>query len=133
MMKHPKLNLFVLFLLMYGCGLQTDSASDLTGEWTWVQTSGGIYGIMMTPESEGYSRTLYITKTITYSIVRDDNHEVLRQGMYRFTTVRTGGSEEQAIRFDSSDIITLYRISNDTLFLDPYCNDCFHDIYIRKP
>lgn len=37
-----------------------------------------------------------------------------------------------AIQFDGLPMKTFNRITNDTLFLDPNCMDCFHEIYVRS-
>lgn len=130
-MKNLQIVLFILFPLIYGCSLQTETSLDLSGEWIWVQTYGGFAGITMTPESEGYSQKLIFKSTSSYSIVREG--EVIRQGKYRFNTIEIGGSSRDVIVFEPNSWETFITLSKDTLFLDPNCMDCFHDIYIKKP
>lgn len=120
----------LIFLIAAGCGLQANTDPDLTGEWDWVKTYGGFGGITMTPESEGYSQTLYFSKVNSWFIVREK--EIIHSGNYRFTTVSVGGEKRSAILFDNRPMEIFYRLKSDTLFLDPNCMDCFHDIYVRK-
>jgi hypothetical protein len=50
----------------------------LFGTWSWVQASGGIAGGTITPESEGYTRTLIF--------ISPNQVEVLRDGVAEATT-----------------------------------------------
>jgi hypothetical protein len=50
------------------------------GAWEWESTSGGLAGLFMTPQTEGYSQTLELRPDSTFTLLRADT--VAAQGQY---------------------------------------------------
>lgn len=124
----------ILGVLFYpGCKKSESSEySQLYYNWEWVQSSGGIGGVVMNPASEGYTQSIDFEENGSYTKYRNDL--VVSSGTYTITrAVSMLDSEEyDMVVFDDgtpSQAITM--IGDNELTLREECFDCFTHIYRR--
>lgn len=108
--------LSLMVMAVSGCVSPGPTAveSRILGSWEWVEASGGIAGMRITPESTGIEREIRfldgrraqlwengeLLRTVTYEIGKGDpdgslaGHEVVR-----WSESLLGGWEEQALEF----------------------------------
>ena len=72
--------------LLSGCSSPVEPAPDgLVGVWEWVRAEGGIAGVTLTPETEGFTRQLRITRPDRIQLERNGVVEVVT----RFELIRS--------------------------------------------
>ena len=106
--------------------------SQLYYTWEWVRSSGGIGGVEMTPDSEGYNQSIAFEENGTYTIYRNDT--VVGSGTYTITRAESllDQQEYDMVMFDdgtAAQAITM--LSDNALTLREECFDCFIHIYLR--
>lgn len=129
----------VLAVAIAGPGCTTSSitglSGDLVGSWEWIQSEGGIFPQVRTPETEGIEREVTFLSTGIVRVFENGvqvvettwETAVAPQGAPHSgkAIIRYGqpalGFEEQAFAFPSSD----------TLVLDDGCCDAFVHTYHR--
>lgn len=107
-----------------------DARDELKGSWDWVQSSGGIGGWTLTPNSEGYSQRLEFTnkKVTKYraDTVQFDQSYSLSKDMSNIT-----GEEELMINPGPGNIGSTLLLDGDTAYFLEECFDCFSHKYVR--
>ncbi|MEN8144437.1 MAG: hypothetical protein ABFS14_05740 [Gemmatimonadota bacterium] len=117
-------------LLASGCGEEPtgpDLESRILGSWEWVSATGGIAGVVITPESEGFTRQLVLSAPGTAQLLRDGVLEITSD--YEFVPAQDlvdefvgpklvyeetlFGFAEQGVGFDLQDRLVL---------IDPCCD-----------
>ncbi len=109
--------------------LDTDDLPDaLFGSWSWTGASGGIAGVTITPESEGYTLTLVFTSPNLVTLSRDgvvqasttfefvpgiDDTSVSRSAQLRYAESIPGFFDEQWVEIDKE---------GDLVLSDPCCD-----------
>ena len=137
----------ILFLIL-GCFLLTttacqkdidipdESLEDLFGEWQWVESTGGISGEIITPNSEGYEMTYTYTKKGIHKYYKGDVEQFrveyeLIEKINPFT-----GKDGYMINYLSDGDTYLpdqYLVLNgDELMLYDECTDCYTLMFSRK-
>jgi hypothetical protein len=142
--------LFIIYL-MVGCERGNTQANpteflkqksvivpNLTGEWSWINTHGG-WGGMITPETEGYYRSIIFTSQQNYIEIKDKS--ITLQTYYKIDSTKLDHYGEPIFKityFDeikisqnfiiqqSYDTICLYLYDNDD------CSDCLSTSVYRK-
>ena len=130
------INLFVLLIcfVVVGCGDDDDSANPdsfgITGEWTWVETTGGFIQVTLTPASEMITRKLEIDDEFYREFVNDS---LVLETEYELNIDLESFSEllDTIIVFDSGDELAL-ELSGNNLELSEPCDDCFSHKYIKE-
>ena len=72
-MKKLLLIIFTLTLIFTGC--KDDSSTpygQIYGAWQWVESTGGIAGLQLTPGTEGYDMMLVFNRNGTYKRIVAD-------------------------------------------------------------
>lgn len=115
-----------------GCGLTTGPSipTGVLGTWSWIESSGGIAGMTLTPESTGDSITLRFVA---------DRAQLVRNGIVERTVgFTTGGGTDRAsleIRYDEPlmgfETQTATFPSDSVLVLTDPCCDGFVSRYVR--
>lgn len=78
-----------------GCGDPVEPVPDeLFGVWEWVQSHGGIAGVTLTPQSEGYTLQLRFTRPDQVRLERDGVAQVVTT----FEVIRSDGSDRLRYR-----------------------------------
>jgi hypothetical protein len=117
-----------------GCGSATGPSSQdvLYGTWAWVESTGGIASVTLTPASTGDSMTLRFTVSDEAELFR--NGSLVRTVGFVTTPGPRGAFE---IRYDEplmgfeSQMATL-PTSHDLTLMDPCC-DGFVSRWVRAP
>lgn len=140
MSKNQRLMLMIAVIFsiipLSGCDKSTNPPEDneFIGNWRWIRSSGGIAGVTITPETEGYDQFLYVTSDSTYSLQRIDTSgsTVTYNGNYYITyePIWNVNDTGKVIYMGSNQRSTL-TISNDSLRIGEICNDCWLYEYVR--
>jgi len=135
-MKSYVLILFSLVMILVSCSKEnitsTEAASGLTGEWNWIDSSGGIAGITYTPKSTGEIRRVEFDTNGVFRLYI--NNVLSTESEYHLVKSRSIYSQDSALLIvrKSSSIPQSFIIrSRDTLILMDECFDCFEHLYTR--
>ncbi len=83
--------------LLPGCSSPVEPPPDsLFGVWEWVRAEGGIAGVTLTPETEGFTRQLRIARPDRIQLDRDGVAEVVT----RFELIPSSGTDFPRLRYD---------------------------------
>ena len=102
----------------------------IIGKWNWVESFGGIGGVRLTPESEGYTKTHVYSPDSTFLGFRNDSlmivakYSITRKLVwykYMAEVLQVGEQIEQIIEF----------WGNDTLGLGDHVVDGFGHLFVR--
>lgn len=98
------------------------SDQSIIGEWEWVESSGGIAGVTLIPETVGYTKTYDFNSDSTLSVYRND------------TLVNKSGFhlKDDTLDIDGENIRQVVEFKTDRLILRDLCVDCFTNTYERK-
>ena len=115
-------------LLIAGCTQATEPETvNLTGKWTWIQSTGGFAGQTLTPESENITQKYIFEGNRQFTFYQ--NNEVIRSGTYSLIDIRQGNKTLPGIEFEDSQIQSIVEEIGDTLKLRENCADCFMHWY----
>lgn len=107
---------------------------SLFGAWEWVRAEGGIAGVTITPESEGYTMTLRITRPDRIELSRDGELEAAT----RFELIPASGTDfpfPARIRYDEPILgweEQELRLSDGELVLTDPCCDGFSYFWLAR-
>jgi hypothetical protein len=127
----------ILGVLFYP-GCKKSEASESPGyrqlyyTWEWVQSSGGIGGVLMNPASEGYTQSINFEENGSYTRYR--NSLVFSSGTYTITravSMLDNVEYDMVVFDDGSPPQAITRLSDNELTLREDCNDCFTHSYRR--
>jgi hypothetical protein len=111
--------------LLSGCSSPVEPPPDsLFGVWEWVRAEGGIAGVTLTPETEGFTRQLRITRPDRIQLDRDGVAEVVT----RFELIPSSGTDFPRLRYDEPILGQEeheLRLSEGELILTDPCCDGF--------
>ncbi|MFC4721843.1 hypothetical protein ACFO5O_05905 [Geojedonia litorea] len=125
-----KILIALALLISSGCSL-TDDSQDLsiTGDWVWIESTGGIAGTTETPTSTGDT----ILVTITSNTIRKyTNGSLTFESSYTIQTMESviyGG--QHAMIVYGNGFKQTFRREGKKLYLSDECNDCFVSIYSK--
>ncbi len=138
--------IYLLFLLvLFSCKkdmvLPESSLSTIFGKWNWVSSSGGFAGLVVTPKTVGFEKSLEFNKDGTFKLF--ENQEKVGRGTYRFAKRHSNFSNDSAFIL----IMAYHSLNNEptnampmvvqfplekTLFLIEECSDCFSHVYKKE-
>lgn len=131
-----QLAIFVILIFLLacaGCGkkvVKSESYHPIVGTWSWVESFGGIGGVRLTPESEGYTKTHVYSPDSTFFGFRNDSlmivakYSITRKlvwDSYMAEVLQIEGQIEKIIEFQG----------NDTLGLGDHVVDGFGHLFVR--
>ena len=123
----------VAWVIPGGCGkksVKSEFNHPIIGKWNWVESFGGIGGVRLTPESEGYTKTHVYSPDSTFLGFRNDSlmivakYSITRKlvwDSYMAEVLQIEGQIEQIIEFRG----------NDTLGLGDHVIDGFGHLFVR--
>lgn len=123
----------VLLLISLGCGkkvVKSVSYHPLVGTWSWIESVGGIAGVRLTPESEGYTKTHVYSPDSIFLGFRNDSlmivakYSITRKlvwDKYMADVLQVDEQIEKIIKFRG----------NDTLSLGDHVVDGFGHLFVR--
>jgi hypothetical protein len=125
-------------LLLLIAGLMIGSCSTdknvpeyqaILGKWNWIDSTGGIAGMTLTPKSTGKTIQLEISKTIIKKFV-DGKLESSQTYKIEIGPSIFGGEKPMIVY--ENDSKSSFEIKNNQLFLNEECNDCFLSKYEKE-
>ncbi len=132
----------LLIILMALISLQFHAQSKqtklLVGKWSWIETSGGFGGGMMTPKTESYAITIEFTRKNVFKSYKDGVFNmqnnvkyVVGKSIYSAEPVTLimyykGKEKDMSMMNDSFE----FR-GKDTLVLKQECHDCYSRTFVR--
>jgi hypothetical protein len=134
-MKTKIIALYLIGLLLFSCGDENtnlDNSNKLLGKWDWVESKGGLAGMIYTPKSTGNSKMLEFNDSIcSYYLDAKLQHK----GKFEIKKIKYTNELDSMtmIEYDDSSILqqVIFR-SKDTLVLIDNCSDCYVNTYKRK-
>lgn len=123
------LGIFLLTAALFSC--EQDSVNnELVGTWKWVESTGGIAGVTLKPDS-GVVRILSFKENGDFSV--SENGQNLVQTTYTITSDTSIYNHEKVpmIKFkDEGQLTRSFSIKADTLFLSDEVYDGFTSKYL---
>ncbi len=111
--------------LLPGCSSPVEPPPDsLFGVWEWVRAEGGVAGVTLTPETEGFTLQLRITRPDSIQLDRDGVAEIVT----RFELIPSSGTDFPRLRYDEPILGQEeheLRLSEGELILTDPCCDGF--------
>lgn len=130
-MKHFFL-LLLLSISFLNCTNDDETLEDpeITGNWIWIESTGGIDGRTDTPTSTGNQIKLEISKN---TITRITNGVITSQLTYSIETKESilFGEQREMIVFEN-DFNQTFELTQTQLILVDECTDCFRNVYIKE-
>lgn len=126
------ITLILIGILAFSCSNDDDSTNtQLTGNWNWVESSGGISYHTETPESTGKTVNLKITDN---AIERYVNGILDYKSNYTIESINDNGQQFQVITFDNQIIpLLIIDLTKNTLKFREYnVSDGFDITYTRN-
>lgn len=113
-----------------GCSSSGDSSEEkIVGEWQWLISSGGIAGVIETPESTGKDILLQITPD---SIKQFSNDELQYKAKYDIIeTDENIYQKNHKIIVPEDGLRLIIDFEGKNLILTQDCFDCFANVYER--
>jgi len=109
---------------------ETSPFSMLYHRWEWVRSSGGIAGVVQTPQSEGYTQAIDFDEEGFFTLYRDN--AVFISGSYTVINAESilDNTGYDMIIFDNGLLQSaIIQLSEDTLVLREEAFDCFTHTY----
>jgi hypothetical protein len=100
--------------------------------WEWVQSIGGIGGVIMNPASEGYTQSIDFEENGSYTKYR--NNLVVRRGTFTINSAISALDQQEydMVMFDDgSPTQAITRLTDHELTLREECLDCLTHSYRR--
>lgn len=126
----------ILLIALIGftfCGCtkaEDDAKTELSGNWKWTGSTGGVAGTTETPESTGDQRHLEISRD---SIKRFLNDSLIFSTSY---TIEIRESilynEPREMMISNSDIQQIVDLKENNLILTDDCFDCYINSYVKE-
>lgn len=118
-----------------GCTKDTSvdtSAADLVGNWEWVKSSGGIAGVIQTPQTLGYTYHVTYTKDGRY-LQYDKDGKLAYDEAYVVSRANSilDNKERDMVTLDASTMFS-FTIRNDSLFLYQEAYDGINVTFVKK-
>jgi hypothetical protein len=106
--------------------------SQIAYMWEWTQSTGGLAGVIQTPQSEGYTQATDFDDNGQYTKYRDN--AIIASGAYSLTrnVSQLDGIEYDMVVFnDGTAPQAILSVSDNQLVLREECFDCFTHTYRR--
>ena len=128
-----KTKLFLITIALVTLGCSNDdinlTAADLVGEWTWVQSTGGLVGALQTPETIGAERSLIFTATTLQSF---EDGVLVSEMSYSLQTLESViFNEPREMLVSDLNFRNIIELNGQELTLTGDCNDCVTSTYIK--
>ena len=122
--------LLLMLLAIVSCKNDEENkieGTDLYGKWNWLSSISGLYGTILTPQSEGYSLSIEFKSTRKIEFRKNDT--ITSEKL--FSIAHDVSISNLPIIVVEDDPTWSYKINSDTLFLNNVCPTCYNEKYIR--
>jgi len=120
-------------LILPGCKKTDDSSySMISNMWEWIESSGGIGGVVQTPQSQGYTQSIDFDEQGIYTKYRDNS--VVKSGTYTIIRAESeldGNVYDMVVFDDGTQPQAITLVTDNDLILREECYDCFTHVYRR--
>jgi len=126
-----KIYMFLPVIILWSCSSDDTkgTTNNLIGEWTWVQSTGGLVGDLQTPESIGATRSIAFTATTLQSFEdgvlvykSDYTLEILESLLF---------NEPREMLVSDLNFRSIVELDGQQLILIGDCNDCVTSTYTK--
>ena len=121
--------------ILIACKLptETDPGELIVGEWIWIESTGGYFGRIYTPETVGYSREIIFKEDGTFLEYQEDSLVVQSQYSIRDDSSGTGGKGRVYLVFKHLTIRHSIEFEGaHIVHLNVNCIDCLRQTYSRR-
>jgi hypothetical protein len=125
--------LFILLSASFiSCTKDDDGAvfRRIQGQWEWVESSGGIAGTTLTPESTGKQVTIEFSNGTYRRVVNGDLEMVMAYHIEKGQSIM--GEEDAYLLIYENEYKQSIYFNDNRLVLSDECYDCFQNEYVRK-
>ena len=124
--------LLIACVLLFSCSNDdtNTTAINLVGEWTWVESSGGLVGNLQTPESIGATRSLIFTSTTLQSF---EDGQLVAEWEYTLQTQESIlFNEPREMLITDLSFNSIIELNGTQLTLIGDCYDCVSSTYVKR-
>jgi hypothetical protein len=127
------IGIIIIFAMCFHVGCkksETETVNPIYKTWQWVQSVGGIGGVLMTPATTGYNQTLELDESGLYRVYRDST--LLLSGNFSIISIvsELDNQSYEAISLDNgSSPLAIISVTDTDLVLRDECVDCFTHTY----
>jgi hypothetical protein len=119
---------FVMMLTLITCKKDDEiEGTDLYGKWNWVSSISGLYGTVLTPQTEGYTQSMEFKSTRKVEFRKNDTVTSEKS----FSITHDAKVSTLPIIKVEDDPTWSYKIKTDTLFLYNVCPTCYNEKYVK--
>ena len=124
--------ILILATLTINCSIDDENTikEKIIGKWLWIESSGGIQGETINPQTTGENRHIVITSDkITYytnGTLTSEFGYYLQKGASIWTI------EEADLMIYENDRTQSIVLNENKLILYDECNDCYQNEYIKE-
>ena len=113
------------------CSNETENSLNvqIVGKWKWTESSGGIKGETINPQTTGDNRTIEITPDRVMYFVNGELTSESKYQLRKGESIRT--TENTDLMIYENDRKQSVVIINERLILYDECYDCYQNEYIR--
>ncbi len=137
MQKTLEVLFFISLVLLLSCSIDLNDKPkidhQIIGSWQWLESFGGFAGQHLTPESQGYTRTIVFDPDHDYREYRGEEEYVVSE--FDIANKPAWGDDssiEDILIIEDQIIEQIINIeNNDSLHLAEICMDCFEHYYLR--
>lgn len=129
----PEKLIRTLYILVHleNYGFEPWVLEKLIGSWEWIQSSGGIAGLTITPETVGYTKTAHFRNDWTYKEERNDT--TFLETTYWLDQDSVGSTIVHTLQIDGWEPKDIISVTDSSLDLSDRCIDCYLHSYRRLP
>ena len=124
--------LLIACVLLFSCSNDdtNSTTTNLIGEWTWMESSGGLVGNLQTPESIGASRSIIFTSTTLQSF---EDGQLVAEWDYTLQTQESIlFNEPREMLITDLSFNSIIELNGTQLTLIGDCYDCVSSTYVKR-
>jgi hypothetical protein len=120
--------MLLIIVISFSCSKdEVIEGTDLYGKWNWVSSKSGLYGTVLSPQTEGYTMSMEFKATRKVEFKKNDTTTAEKP----FSIAHDAKISVLPIIRIGDDLTWYYSIKNDTLFLNNVCSTCYNEKYLR--
>ena len=123
--------LLIIGFVMMQCSTDKNipESNTLLGKWNWIESTGGIAGVTLTPKSTGKTIYLEISQNSIKKFVNGSLESEQKYTIQIQSSIFGGNKPMFVFENDSK---SSFEIESDVLFINEECYDCFNNKYKKE-